>query len=166
MTWNSERWSKSPSRCFLPSEHPLAAEGDLRFQEIAREKFISVSGTALSISGETTSSTSGPLTDFCEREGSEIRPSYEVDNLGGVMSLIASTGGVALLPVYAKTFLPDAVVTRPLEGAGPKIDLSIGYRRANTSPTLELFLSRTHELASQSPLESQPISTEKSASVD
>jgi LysR family hca operon transcriptional activator len=54
--------------------------------------------------------------------------------------------------VYAKTFLPDAVVMRPLEGAGPKIDLSIGYRSANTSPTLELFLSRAHELASQSPL--------------
>jgi LysR family hca operon transcriptional activator len=54
--------------------------------------------------------------------------------------------------VYAKTFLPDAVVTRPLEGAGPKIDLSIGYRSANASPTLELFLSRAHELASQSPL--------------
>jgi LysR family hca operon transcriptional activator len=85
--------------------------------------------------------------------GIEISPSYEVDNLGGVMSLIASTGGVALLPVYAKTFLPNAVVTRPLEGVGPKIDLSIGYRRANSSSILKLFLSRVDELTREQSLQ-------------
>jgi LysR family transcriptional regulator, hca operon transcriptional activator len=138
-------------KVFLPSEHPLAAKEAISLQEIAREKFISVSGTALSISGKQPA-LRRTIDRFLRERGIEIRPSYEVDNLGGVMSLIASTGGVALLPVYAETFLPDAVVTRPLEGAGLKIDLSIGYRRANTSPTLELFLSRVHELASQSPL--------------
>ena len=66
------------------------------------------------------------------------------------MSLIASTGGVALLPLYARTFLPDAVITRPLEGLGPKIDLSVGYRKANNSPILKLFLSRIDELISES----------------
>jgi LysR family hca operon transcriptional activator len=136
-------------RVFLPSDHPIAAKETVTLQEIARERFISVSGTALSISGKQPA-LRRTIDRFLRENGIEIRPSYEVDNLGGVMSLIASTGGVALLPVYAKTFLPDAVVTRPLEGAEPKIDLSIGYRRANTSPTLEMFLSRAHGLASQS----------------
>ena len=132
-------------KVFLPSKHPLAANRTITLQEIARERFISVSGTALSISGKQPA-LRRTIDIFLRENGIEIRPSYEVDNLGGVMSLIASTGGVALLPVYAKTFLPDAVVVRPLEGVGPKIDLSIGCRKANSSPILKLFLSRVDEL--------------------
>src|ERR1700760_896442 len=127
-------------KVFLPSRHPLAANQKITLQEIAREKFISVSGTALSISGKQPA-LRRTIDRFLLENRTEIRPSYEVDNLGGVMSLIASTGGVAILPVYAKTFLPDAVVTRPLEGGGPKIDLSIGYRKRNNSSILQLFLS-------------------------
>ena len=63
------------------------------------------------------------------------------------MSLIVSTGGVALLPAYAKTFLPSSVTTRPLRGFTPKIDLSVGYRQGNDSPVLKLFLSRINEYA-------------------
>lgn len=82
-----------------------------------------------------------------EDSGVAIRPSHEVDNLGAVMSLIASTRGVALLPAYAKTFLPNSVTTRPLLGTTPTIDLSVGYRKANDSPVLKLFLSRLTEIA-------------------
>jgi LysR family transcriptional regulator, hca operon transcriptional activator len=63
------------------------------------------------------------------------------------MSQISSTGGVALLPAYARTFLPREVSTRPLRGFTPKIDLSVGYRKANASPILKLFLSRLVKLA-------------------
>jgi LysR family hca operon transcriptional activator len=140
-------------KVFLPSKHPLAAHQKITLQDIARERFISVSGTALSISGKQPA-LRRTIDRFLRENGIEIRPSYEVDNLGGVMSLIASTGGVAILPVYAKTFLPGAVVTRPLEGVGPKIDLSIGYRKANNSPILKLFLSRVDELLRENVLQS------------
>jgi len=53
---------------------------------------------------------------------------------------------VDLLPAYAKNFLPWSVVSRPLEGVPPTIDLAIGYSNANTSPILKLFLSRADEL--------------------
>ena len=132
-------------KVFLPSKHPLAAKKAITLQEIACERFISVSGTALSISGRQPA-LRRTIDRFLKENGIEIQPSYEVDNLGSVMSLITSTGGVALLPVYAKTFLPDAVTVRPLDGLGPKIDLSIGYRRANSSPVLKLFLSRLNAL--------------------
>ena len=132
-------------KVFLPSKHPLAAKKAITLQEIACERFISVSGTALSISGRQPA-LRRTIDRFLKENGIEIQPSYEVDNLGGVMSLITSTGGVALLPVYAKTFLPDAVTVRPLDGLGPQIDLSIGYRRANSSPVLKLFLSRLDAL--------------------
>ncbi len=131
---------------FLPSNHPLAANGTVSLQQLAGEIFISVSGTALSISGKQPALRRA-IDRFLHDNGVKIRPSHEVDNLGSVMSLIASTGGVALLPLYAKTFLPDTVTTRPLQGLGPKIDLSVGYRKANPSSVLKLFLSRVNELA-------------------
>ncbi len=63
------------------------------------------------------------------------------------MSLVASTRGLALMPAYAKNLLPWSVVSRPLEGEAPTIDLAVGYSKANTSPILKLFLSRLDELA-------------------
>jgi LysR family transcriptional regulator, hca operon transcriptional activator len=130
---------------FLPSNHPLAAKAAIDVQDIVGETFISVSGTALSISGKQPALRRA-IDKYLKDNGIEIRPSHEVDNLGGVMSLIPSTRGLALLPLYARTFLPDSVTTRPLRGPGPKIDLSVGYRKANVSPILKLFLSRIDEL--------------------
>jgi LysR family transcriptional regulator, hca operon transcriptional activator len=130
---------------FLPSNHPLAAKDAIDIQDIAGETFISVSGTALSISGKQPALRRA-IDRYLKDNGVEIRPSHEVDNLGGVMSLIPSTRGIALLPLYAKALLPDSVTTRPLRGLGPKIDLSAGYRKANPSPILKLFLSRIDTL--------------------
>jgi LysR family hca operon transcriptional activator len=62
------------------------------------------------------------------------------------MSLVASTRGVALMPAYAKNLLPPSVVSRPLEGEAPTIDVAVGYSKSNTSPILKLFLSRFDEL--------------------
>jgi LysR family hca operon transcriptional activator len=62
------------------------------------------------------------------------------------MSLIASTRGVAFLPAYARNFIPRSVVSRPLKGDAPTIDLVVGYHKTNASPTLKLFLSRVDDL--------------------
>jgi LysR family hca operon transcriptional activator len=51
-----------------------------------------------------------------------------------------------LLPAYAKNFLPWSVISRPLAGDAPSIDLVIGYSTTNTSPILAGFLSKTEEL--------------------
>jgi LysR family hca operon transcriptional activator len=130
---------------FLPSNHPLAAKDVINVRDMAGETFINVSGTALSISGKQPALRRA-IDRYLKDNGIEIRPSHEVDNLGAVMSLIPSTRGIALLPLYAKSFLPPTVTTRPLQGVGPRIDLSAGYRKANPSPTLKLFLSRIDEL--------------------
>jgi LysR family hca operon transcriptional activator len=65
------------------------------------------------------------------------------------MSLVASTRGVALLPAYAQNFLPWSVISRPLKGEAPTIDLVIGYHKGNTSPILKMFLSRVDDLIGQ-----------------
>jgi LysR family hca operon transcriptional activator len=63
-----------------------------------------------------------------------------------VLSLVTSTGGVTLLPLYVRLMLPPSVVIRPLEGEAPTIDLVLGYSRSNTSALLKRFLSRADEL--------------------
>jgi LysR family transcriptional regulator, hca operon transcriptional activator len=62
------------------------------------------------------------------------------------MSLVASTRGLSLMPAYANNMLPWSVVSRPLQGEAPTIDLAVGYSKANSSPILKLFLSRLAEL--------------------
>jgi LysR family transcriptional regulator, hca operon transcriptional activator len=42
--------------------------------------------------------------------------------------------------------LNPSVVSRPLEGELPTIDIAVGYSKSNTSPILELFVSRLDEL--------------------
>ena len=62
------------------------------------------------------------------------------------ISLVASRDGITLLPLYAQNLLPPFVVSRPLRGDVPTIELVIGYSKANTSPLLKRFLSKVDEL--------------------
>jgi LysR family hca operon transcriptional activator len=65
------------------------------------------------------------------------------------ISLVASTRVVALLPASAENFLPWSVISRPLKGEAPTIDLVIGYHKANISPILRMFLSRIDDLTTR-----------------
>jgi len=83
---------------------------------------------------------------YLKRSKVALRPAQRLDNLAMAMSMVASTGGVALLPAYAESFLPPPATSRPLRGTPPTIDLVIGYSKANTSRILGLFLSRIEQL--------------------
>jgi LysR family hca operon transcriptional activator len=130
--------TKEPLVVIMPSDHRLASHAAIRVQEIVGETFISVSNTAPVLRTV--------IDEYLKRSGIDITPDHEVDNLAMAMSLVASTRGVALLPAYAQNFLPWSVISRPLDGDVPTIDLVIGYSKANTSPILKLFLSRLDEL--------------------
>ena len=84
--------------------------------------------------------------DYLRRSGLDIELDHGVDNMAMAMSLVASTRGVALMPAYAKNLMPPSVVSRPLAGEAPTIDIAVGYSTSNTSPVLELFVSRLDEL--------------------
>jgi len=64
--------------------------------------------------------------------------------------------------VVARNFLPWSVVSRPLKGEAPTIDLAVGYHRANTSPILKSFLSRMDELIAAKPGKAARLSRTKS----
>ena len=127
-----------PLIVLMPSDHRLASREAIHPREFVGEIFIGGSNKATVLRAVTE--------NYLHRSGLDIKLDHGVDNLAMAMSLVASTRGLALMPAYAKNLLPWSVVSRPLEGETPTIDLAVGYSRANASPILKLFLSRLEEL--------------------
>jgi LysR family hca operon transcriptional activator len=128
-----------PLIAVMPADHPLAAVDAVRPQDLAGVTLIGVPTSNAPALRQVTDA-------YARQVGVDLTPDHEALNLAMAMSLIASTKGVGLLPLYARNFLPPAVVTRPLAGAPPMIDLSLGYNSANKSPLLKTLLSRVDEL--------------------
>jgi LysR family transcriptional regulator, hca operon transcriptional activator len=129
---------KEPLVAVMPTDHRLAARKAIGPRDLVGETFVIVSDTAPVLRVV--------IDDYLKRSGTNIRPAHEADHLAMGMSLIASTGGVGLLPAYAQNFLPSSVTSRPLKGDTPTIELVLGYKKANGSPILKLLLSRLDEL--------------------
>ena len=132
-----------PLIVLMPSDHRLTSREAIHPREFVGEIFIGGSNKATVLRAVTE--------DYLRRSGLDIKLDHGVDNLAMAMSLVASTRGLALMPAYAENLLPWSVVSRPLEGEAPTIDLVIGYNKANTSQTLKLFLSRVDELIADVP---------------
>jgi LysR family hca operon transcriptional activator len=132
---------KEPLMVVLPSDHRLAALKTISPKDLVGETFVAVSNTAPVLRGI--------VDKYLKRSGVDITPDHEADHLSMGMSLIASTGGVGLLPAYAQNFLPASVTSRPLEGDAPSVDLVLGYRKSNQSPILKLLLSKVDELVAR-----------------
>jgi len=128
---------KDPLIVLMPRDHALAARNSIRPQDIAGETFIGVSP----IRAPTLWAV---INDYVKPVG--VKPDHQAENLAMAISLVASTGGVSLLPLYAQKLLPKTVVSRPIQGAPPMVDLVIGYNEANTSPLLKFLLSKVDEL--------------------
>jgi LysR family transcriptional regulator, hca operon transcriptional activator len=132
---------KEPLVVILPSDHRLAALKAISPGDLVGETFVTVSDTAPVLRVV--------IDNYLKRSGANIRPAHEADHLAMGMSLIASTGGVGLLPAYAQNFLPSSVTSRPLKGDTPTIELVLGYKKSNDSPILKLLLSRLDELVAR-----------------
>src|ERR1700722_3752940 len=132
---------KEPLMVVLPSDHRLAALKAISPRDLVGETFVAVSSTAPVLRAI--------VDKYLKRSGVDITPDHEADHLSMGMSLIATTGGVGLLPAYAQNFLPSSVTSRPLKGDAPTVDLVLGYRKSNQSPILKLLLSRLDELVAR-----------------
>jgi len=116
---------KDPLIVLMPRDHALAARSSIRPKDIAGKTFIGVSPIRAP-------TTWAAINDYLKPIG--VKPDHQAENLAMGISLVASTGGVGLLPLYSQNLLPKTVVSRPIRGAPPTVDLVIGYNEANTSP--------------------------------
>src|SRR6266481_1704039 len=129
---------REPLIVLMPSDHRLTAKQAIHPREFVCEIFIGGSNKATVLRAVTE--------DYLRRSGVDMKLDHGVDNMAMAMSLVASTRGLALMPAYAKNLLPWSVVSRPLEGEAPTIDIAVGYSKSNTSPILKVFLSHLDEL--------------------
>jgi LysR family transcriptional regulator, hca operon transcriptional activator len=132
---------REPLIVLMPSDHRLTSRKAIHPREFVGEIFIGGSNKAKVLRAVTE--------DYLRRSGLDIKLDHGVDNMAMAMSLVASTHGLALMPAYAKNLLPRSVVSRPLKGEAPTIDLVIGYHKANTSAILRTFLSRIGDLTAR-----------------
>ena len=129
---------REPLIVLMPNDHRLTAREAVRPQDFLGEIFIGGSNKAAVLRAVTEA--------YLRRSGLDIKLDHGIDNMAMAISLVASTRGLALMPAYAKNLLPESVVSRPLEGEAPTIEVAVGYSKLNTSPILKLFLSRLDAL--------------------
>ena len=127
-----------PILVILPREHPLAARPEIDPREIDPHAFIGYSDTPHVLRGI--------VERYFRDRGLAIAPTHFLDSYATGISLVASTHGITLLPAYVKALLPASLVSRPLAGNGPVIEIAAGYRPDNPSPILAVFLRNIDRL--------------------
>jgi LysR family transcriptional regulator, hca operon transcriptional activator len=132
---------REPLIVILPSDHRLASRKAIGLKDLVGETFIGMADQAPVLRSI--------IEDYIRRSGVDLQPTHRVEYLSMAMSLVASTRGVALLPDFARNFLTRSVISRPLAGEAPSIDLVLGYHKANNSPLLKTFLSRVDDMIGQ-----------------
>jgi len=129
---------KEPLIAVLRSDHRLAALDAFSPENLVGETFISVANNAPAVRAA--------IDDYLRCSAVEITPDHEATSTYMAISLVVSTRGIALLPLYTQNFLPPSLTSRPIKGEAPTIDLVLGYHKENKSPLLKLFLSRADNL--------------------
>lgn len=130
--------AEEPIVVLMPSDHRLTAQDAVRPEQLVGEPFIAMAGRAVVLRSV--------IEQYLHASGVVIDVTQRVDNPAMVMSLVASTRGLSLIPSYVENLMPWSVTSRPLAGEVPMIALAVGYRKNNASPILQLFLSRIDEL--------------------
>ncbi len=135
--------AQEPLVAILPSDHRLAGSAAVGPENLVGESLIGFSDIPHVLRDV--------VDGYLRRNGVEITPAHRIDNFAMGISLVASTRGIALLPAYVEPLLPWSVVSRPLMGEPPTIDLAVGYRHDNSSPVLAVFLAGIDQLIAAGP---------------
>ena len=134
-----ETLAAEPLVVLMPADHRLTTRSTIRPQDFGAERLIGVPASKSPVLRSV-------MDAYAKRVGIDLEPDYEVDNISMAISLIVSTGGIALMPLYARNLLPPTVVSRDLEGESPLIDIALGYRRDGPLPRTAAVVSRIKHL--------------------
>lgn len=124
--------ASEPIVAILPADHPLAALSEIDPAALGDFPFIGYTDTPHVLRGI--------VERHLRERGVIVSTSHFLDSFATGISLVASTGGLTLLPAYVEKLLPRSVVSRPLAGPSPVIEIAAGYRADNPSPVLRSFL--------------------------
>jgi len=124
--------ASEPIVAILAGDHPLARRSEIDPAQLGEFPFIGYTDTPHVLRGI--------VERYLRERGVSVSSSHFLDSFATGISLVASTGGLTLLPAYVEKLLPRSVVSRPLAGPTPVIEIAVGYRKDNPSPVLHDFL--------------------------
>lgn len=122
----------------LPHDHFLAARDEIVPNDLNGVSFVGYTDTPHVLRGV--------VENYLREHEVSVAPTHFLDGFATGISLVASTGGLTLLPTYVEPLLPRSVVSRPLAGITPTIEIAAGYRADNPSPILASFLENIDKL--------------------
>lgn len=128
-----------PLIVLLPADHPLTERSAIPPEALVGE-------TLVGVPDSNSPELRAVIDRYGARLGIDLTPDHEALNISMAISLVASTGGVSLQPIYVRNMLPPSVVSRPIDGAPPMIDLVLGFQEASTSPLLKSLLAKIEDL--------------------
>jgi len=117
----------------LPSAHPLCAMRRVPVRRLAGESFVMFPRTAGFVFHDL-------IMGFCQRAGFAPRVAQEVNQTHAVIGLVSAGLGVALVPASAQKIALAGVEYRPLHESTPLAQVSVAWRRADSSPVVAAFL--------------------------
>lgn len=124
----------------VSASHPLANEPTVRPSDLNNLPFITPSAERAPVLHRV-------IHEFMDEQGMKPSQTYDAENLNMVFSLIASIGGISLMPEYAFRLCPPTVAVVRLEPEPPLIDLALAYHPDNRSNVLRTFLKYFEEAA-------------------
>lgn len=131
-----------PVRLFLRADHPLAAAAHVVPEQLDRLRFVAVDRDyAHALHNVTTA--------YLAEHGIEPEEELASSNVLMSMNLVAGSFDYTLLPAYAETFSPRNVVSRPLVGGDPQLELIMATPREeeNCSEAVRCLLGLVRELS-------------------
>lgn len=137
-----------PMHLAMPAGHPLAAQDDLRIEQLSEEAWI---GGTLSMSCPD----SAILLRTCQAAGFEPRIAFSSDDYPAIQGFIAAGVGVALIPDLALVSVRDDIVVRRLVAAPGRRVIAIALEGHGSAPAvaamIEILAEVSREWASAEP---------------
>lgn len=131
------RWQTIDCEALLlavPASHPLSSRKRLAFAEVAAEGFITqLHGSTVTLHHR--------LMALAGKAGFEPRIVQQVQQINGMLALVAAGMGVALLPATMRAVNLPGVSYVPLTDADANLLLAIATRIDDASPVLQQFLA-------------------------
>ncbi len=124
--------ASEPIVAILAGDHPLAARSEIDPTDLGCFPFIGYTDTPHVLRGI--------VERYLRARSVTVSTSHFLDSFATGISLVVSTRSLTLLPAYVEKLLPRSVVSRPLAGPAPVIEIAAGYRADNPSPVLHDFL--------------------------
>jgi DNA-binding transcriptional LysR family regulator len=123
----------------MPASHPLANKPKIRLADLANESFIMFSQNQPSAYADY-------LSRLCAEAGFQPRVVQNVGEMQTAIGLVAAEIGIIAVPSSIQNLKREGVVYRSLDNLNATIEITVQYRKDETSPVLQRFLEIVNSL--------------------